>query len=211
MLNDRLRCLRISAGYKQEDIAMMLDIKPNTYANYERGARKPSYETLLKLSKIYNLAPDELLESYIEIQPIHESKEVDSDKKVLGDRLRYLRINAGYRQEDIAAILEMKCSRYSTYERGESKPSYETLLKLSKVYNLALDELLDSNIENESLPESEAIVFMKKVMVDLGLVKEGENMSDEKLKIIGEFLSNNAQMLRNLIENQNKGKGTTSQ
>ena len=52
---------RIKMGYTQEQIAMLLDIKQNTYSNKENGKRAFTIEEIRKLKKILNTTYDELL------------------------------------------------------------------------------------------------------------------------------------------------------
>ena len=58
---DRLKELRLTAGKSQAEIAAKLGITQQAYANYERGARQADYDTLKKLSNIFNTSIDFLL------------------------------------------------------------------------------------------------------------------------------------------------------
>ena len=53
--------LRKKAGKTQKDMAEYLGISRQAYANYETDARKPDYETLLKLAEFFNVSVDYLL------------------------------------------------------------------------------------------------------------------------------------------------------
>ena len=57
----RLKELREEAGYTQNQIAEKLNIKQNTYSQYENGVRDLPYEYLITLSKIYSLSTDYIL------------------------------------------------------------------------------------------------------------------------------------------------------
>ena len=57
----KLRELRIAHGYKQVDVASIIDVKQPTYSQYESGARMPGILTLFKLSALYGLTVDDLL------------------------------------------------------------------------------------------------------------------------------------------------------
>ena len=48
----RLREARLKSGLKQKDVADILGISQQSYAQYERGVRKPKRETLAKISKV---------------------------------------------------------------------------------------------------------------------------------------------------------------
>lgn len=58
----RLREIREDNGYTQAYIAEQLNIRQNTYCQYERGQRQISIELLVKLAKFYNVSADYILE-----------------------------------------------------------------------------------------------------------------------------------------------------
>ena len=56
-----LKELRKEAGYSQKQIAEKLCISQQTYSDYENGKTEPTTETLIRISKIYNVSLDFLL------------------------------------------------------------------------------------------------------------------------------------------------------
>ena len=58
---ERLTELRNYHNISQERLSEMLFVKQNTVSMWEAGEREPSYDTLLKLSKIFNVTTDYLL------------------------------------------------------------------------------------------------------------------------------------------------------
>lgn len=61
MLGDRLRSLREKHNLTQEQIAKKIGISRGTYAHYEINKRRPDYETLIKITDIFNVSLDYLL------------------------------------------------------------------------------------------------------------------------------------------------------
>lgn len=61
MLGDRLRSLREKQNLTQEQIAKKIGISRGTYAHYEINKRRPDYETLIKITDIFNVSLDYLL------------------------------------------------------------------------------------------------------------------------------------------------------
>lgn len=57
----RMKDLRKEQGYSQIQVATMLGITQQAYANYERGARQADYETLSKLSNFFGVSIDYIL------------------------------------------------------------------------------------------------------------------------------------------------------
>lgn len=60
----------------------------------------------------------------------------------LADRLQLLRRSQRWTPEEVAERLGIDRSTYSYYERGRSRPSYETLLKIAVLYHVSCDYLL---------------------------------------------------------------------
>jgi len=58
---ERIRNLRIDKGLTQKNIAEGLNLKQNTYSQYEIGVLKYPIEVLIKLAKFYNTSVDYLL------------------------------------------------------------------------------------------------------------------------------------------------------
>ena len=59
------------------------------------------------------------------------------------------RIEQGLKQKDVAKILEIKQSTVSMWETGQSKPRADTLMKLSKILDCKVEELLEEQ-ENQT-------------------------------------------------------------
>lgn len=57
----RLKDLREDKDLKQSEIAEVLNIKQNTYSQYENGQRQIPLEALIKLAKYYNTTTDYIL------------------------------------------------------------------------------------------------------------------------------------------------------
>jgi len=53
--------LRTSKKLKQKDLAIQLNVKPNTYSYYEQGKTTPSYKNLIELARIFEVSLDDLL------------------------------------------------------------------------------------------------------------------------------------------------------
>jgi transcriptional regulator with XRE-family HTH domain len=61
MFKDRLKTIRLNAGVTQQEIAKELDTSYQTYQQWERGVRLPSFETTQKLADYFNVSADYLL------------------------------------------------------------------------------------------------------------------------------------------------------
>ena len=61
---------------------------------------------------------------------------------MIGERLRKLRIKKGLGQKEIAAILEMSITGYSSYENNSRRPNIDSIIILSKYYGVSSDYIL---------------------------------------------------------------------
>ena len=61
LLGDYIQKLRNQRGLSQQEFADKLGIGRSTLANYEQNKRSPDYETLIEISKFFNVSIDELL------------------------------------------------------------------------------------------------------------------------------------------------------
>lgn len=66
----------------------------------------------------------------------------DIEPIILGKQLRLLRQYNHLRQHEVAEALKVDRSTYAYYELGKTRPDYETLLRISKLYDVSLRFLL---------------------------------------------------------------------
>ncbi len=64
------------------------------------------------------------------------------EKTTLAMRLRLLRIASGLKQEEVADILGIGRSSYTYYELSRSKPDYDALICLAKLFRVSIDYLV---------------------------------------------------------------------
>ena len=61
----------------------------------------------------------------------------------LGKNLKELRLHYGYTQQQVADQLGIKVSSYQAYEWGKAVPTLQNFIKLAKLYDVALDDLIE--------------------------------------------------------------------
>lgn len=61
---------------------------------------------------------------------------------MLAKRLRKLREEKSYTQQEIAKKLDLTKGAYGAYERGTNTPDAQTLLKLANIFDVTTDYLL---------------------------------------------------------------------
>lgn len=79
----------------------------------------------------------------------------------LKDRLRELRKDRGYSQQDIARELNISRQAISKWENGKSYPDLDNLILLSTFYNVPLDYFFCSEIrQNQEKSKKNYILFI---------------------------------------------------
>ncbi len=68
-----------------------------------------------------------------------------SKENEVSSRLSYLRKTHNLSQEDLAQKLNISRQAVSNWERGKSEPDMSTILQLSEIYSINIDELLKNN------------------------------------------------------------------
>ena len=122
----------------------------------------------------------------------------------LTESLKRIRKQYKMTQEDIAKLLGISRSGYTYYETGKTVPSIEVLKKLSSIYNVSIDDIVDNpakdgadkryydDILTVSEGNADPLIYMKKeeqalIMAFRLLTKEEK----EKLQAVAMDILNN--------------------
>lgn len=109
-----------------------------------------------------------------------------------GLKLKRLRQEKNWSQEKLAEEIGVKRLAINKYESGQTKPSAETLQRISEVFGVSIDYLLVE--ESEKLTKEE---FTDKTLLEY--INEIEQMSEEEKKFVKFFLD--AVILRHKRDN----------
>lgn len=82
MISETIKKLRILNKLTQKQVAEVLSIDRSTYAYYESGRTKPDITALVKLSRLYGISIDYLLNSGVskDSRMLHDSKEMKNSE-----------------------------------------------------------------------------------------------------------------------------------
>lgn len=72
-------------------------------------------------------------------------KKITSDAEIIGENIRTLRTQKGLSQKEIAATIKVAPTQYSRVENGKVLASVTTLMKIAKVLDVSLDDLVKAN------------------------------------------------------------------
>lgn len=73
-----LQFLRKSHNYTQEELAQKLDISRQAVSKWETGVTVPDLEVLLKISKLYDVSINDILEPKVESQRIKDFEQIST-------------------------------------------------------------------------------------------------------------------------------------
>ena len=98
-------------------------------------------------------------------------KEFKERKKMIADRLKELRTEKNFTQEEVAKIIKINRTTYAGYEAERTEPNAEVLARLAILYDVSLDyicKLTDNRfgryaIEEEKKENTEKEILMKEV------------------------------------------------
>lgn len=107
--------------------------------------------------------------------------------KDIGTRIKKIRLELGYTQEQMAAFFGIRRAGYRRYEGGETTPGVQALKMLADRFNVSLEWLIrgeGSMIRSEADPEPKAPEFEKPVEEIWDLVVHMEKIPLLRFKIL---------------------------
>lgn len=89
----------------------------------------------------------------------------------VGSKLKNARIGSGFTQEKVAEKIQVSRQTISNWENEKSYPDIISVIKLSDLYSISLDELLkgDSNMIKHLEESTNVVSSNKKLTIAIGL------------------------------------------
>ncbi|MFF2907668.1 helix-turn-helix domain-containing protein [Paenibacillus sp. NPDC057934] len=100
--------------------------------------------------------------------------------KTIGERLREAREQKNYKQIHVMKKVGINNKTLSGYENGVSKPDYDTLKTLAKLYEVSLDELI-TGIDDDHIIDEEVASFKKTMK---GFYEEHDSLNNDIYKLL---------------------------
>lgn len=111
--------------------------------------------------------------------------------KNLNDKIRALRKNEGYTQEDVAHKLKMSTSAYGYYEQGKTIPPLSKLRMLANIYGISISELTGEPSKKELEQNKDYITINIYGSIPAGIPIEAiEDISDTEDLSLKEYDKN---------------------
>jgi len=109
--SERLKELRKKANFTQVEVAEKLGISQPAYASWERGAKKPTQENLVKIAQVLNVSVDYLVGN-------SENKDDDLDNIELLFRMNSTGLTDDEKKVFKKELIEFMEKRKQTFKEG---------------------------------------------------------------------------------------------
>jgi transcriptional regulator with XRE-family HTH domain len=121
-------------------------------------------------------------------------------KKETKNRLKDLRLSAGLKQSDLAKIVGCSQQTISNYETGFST-NLDSIVEetIANYFSCTIDYLRGlSSIKNPEEYINNDVTFLQKEFIKLGIIEEGEEISQEQLDLFRDLIKANKQFFKRL-------------
>jgi len=95
---------------------------------------------------------------------------IQERKEIVAEMIRELRKYKGYQQKEISEMLKISPQTYNGYERGRNEPPVEVLVRLSYLYNIPMDILVQRDRMHK--PNENAMISITKMEEEIAQVKQ---------------------------------------
>ncbi|MFO8087631.1 MAG: LexA family transcriptional regulator [Bacteroidales bacterium] len=123
-----IKFLRKHRKRTQDDVALTLDIKRSTLSGYENEIAQPSLETLIAISKYYNIAVDTLIKTDLTTLPESQLSQLQRgyDTYITGSQIRVLATTVDQDNNENIELINEKAK--AGYRTGYADPEYLKVL-----------------------------------------------------------------------------------
>lgn len=101
---------------------------------------------------------------------------------IIGERLSFLRAEAGLSQRDVCEIIGVAPTTYSGYELGQHEPTCETICRLAELYHISTDFIIGLGAKSVDPDREMADYIQHKAVQDFKM----ENVKQSMAKVIDE-------------------------
>lgn len=141
-----LKKIRESHDLTQREMAKILKISKTSYNYFETGEHIIPLKHLNNFCNLFHVSMDYVCDlTNINIKP---TKHYKLNPKVIGSKIKQIRLKNKLTQEDLAILLNTSQSNISSYENGKTLILTAFIYSFAKHFNVSLDYLTNrsSNI-----------------------------------------------------------------
>lgn len=156
MIGKLIKKIREESGLSKKDVAKILDIETTSMSNVENGSTNFSDEILIKLSNIFKVDPELLLN-----EEKNKDKITDANLNV-GSKIKFYRQQNGMTQKDLAAELGYAdAPPICLIESGKRGMSKKQLLKCAELFHVHISTLLSQQELDSADTVLSDFIFLK--------------------------------------------------
>ena len=149
-MNTRLRDIREKHDLSQRKVANKLKISKSYYNYFESGERIITITYLNSFCNLFHVSANYVL-GLSKHNVISKSK-VRINKKLIGSRLREIRKQNNWTQQELAELFNTSQSTISAYEKGQTLVITAFIYAMCKKFNVSADYLIGrSNVIDLSI------------------------------------------------------------
>lgn len=104
------------------------------------------------------------------MHPYENQIDIATRKDFLAEMLQGLRKAKGFSQKEVANILEISPQTYNGYEKGRNEPPVEILVRLSYLFNVSIDVLVQRDRLHKK--DESAMISVAKLQDEISELKE---------------------------------------
>lgn len=129
-------------------------------------------------------------------------------KKLIAEMLKTHRQLNKYTQKEVAEHIGVNAETYATYERGRNEPSAEMLVRLSYLYNVPVDFLIqrDNLYKDENSTLKAVNEFQNAIDEMRGKILSGDPQTRDILKQFTNSLNNMVDIIKDVELKNNNGE-----
>jgi transcriptional regulator with XRE-family HTH domain len=118
---DRIKALRLNRGLNFREMAELFNVSETAWKWWERGMRVPRADYVDRMAELER-------ETALQPRPYHTRSTEPSDWTA--DHIRQLRVDLNYSQSQMAELIGVTKSGWSSWERGHRVPRHDYLVKM---------------------------------------------------------------------------------
>ena len=95
------------------------------------------------------------------------------DKEIIGQKIRQIRIERGFSQEKLSEKIDISPRHMCTIENGNSIPSLETFVKISKILDIDINDFFNLTPQNTDKLRTEIYELIQtSTVLELNLIRD---------------------------------------
>ncbi|MFO8055422.1 MAG: LexA family transcriptional regulator [Bacteroidales bacterium] len=128
IFSKNIRLLRKRRKHTQDDVASALNIKRSTFSGYENEVAQPGIETLIALSRYFNITLDTLLTQDLSLLQESQLTQLERgyDTYISGSQIRVMATTVDQENEENIEVVDEKAK--AGYRSGYADPEYLKVL-----------------------------------------------------------------------------------